>query len=581
MENEKLDNQLSLALEIPESQRKKSKYLEAGYSANTKSWELIIRYVGDIDYIIRELEISIITLSGGYAIVVIPEDLIPLLSNYEEIIFIEKPKLLFYEVDKGRGSSCINPLQIQPYNLQGEGTLIGIIDSGIDYAHGDFRNEDGSSRIVALWDQTIEGNPPIGFCMGTLYTKKDIDEALSLPPLVRNKKVPSVDLSGHGTHVAGIAAGNGRASGGKNRGVAPKSQLIVVKLGRSINSSFPLTTQLMEAVDFVVKYASRLNQPVAINISFGNSYGSHTGESLLETYMDEVSNRWKNALCIGSGNEGDSQNHVGGLLKKGQEEKILFIVGEYEVSLNVQIWKNYFDAFQVSILSPSGIKIGPFSQQLGTQQFIVEDTEIFLYYGTPTPYSLQQEIYIEMIPKNSYITSGQWEIILTPKKIILGNYDLWLPSGNTKNQDTKFLNATLDTTLTIPSTASKSICVAAYDGLTDSIAPFSGCGYTRNNRIKPDLAAPGVSILSCAPGGGYTVKSGTSMATPFVTGGAALLMEWGIVRGNDPFLYGEKLKAYLIKGAKQIPGFTNWPNPKLRYGKVDIYNTFDFFRKNL
>lgn len=576
MPNGKLENELNLALDIPEADRAKTLNLNVGYSPNTNTWELIVKYSGSLDRIREELDISAVELMRGYAILTIPEYLIDRLTDYGEVEFVEKPKRLFYEVNEGRTASCINPLQTGIYNLFGEGVLVAVIDSGIDYSHPDFRNEDGTTRILALWDQTIPGAPPEGFDIGTLYTREQINEALNTPMPERLELVPSTDLSGHGTHVAGIAAGNGRASNGRYRGVASQSELIVVKLGTSMGDSFPRTTQLMQGIDFAIRTAVIEGTPVAINISFGNNYGSHTGLSLLETFINDAANIWKNNIIIGTGNEGAAGNHAQGVLQMGRNEVIEIAVSEYEFALNFQIWENYYDHFDIIITAPNGTRVGPIPRILGTQQFTVAQTEIFLYYGDPTPYNPQQEIYVELIPTNRYINSGIWRIELVPNRIVEGNYDIWLPSVVVKNPATRFLLSSEYTTLTIPSTAERAITVGAYNAYTDSYAPFSGRGYTRNNRVKPDLVAPGVNINSASPGGGYTIRSGTSMATPFVTGSAALLMEWGIVRGNDPYLYGEKLRAYLINGARPLRIERIYPNKTLGYGALCLDNTFRY-----
>jgi subtilisin family serine protease len=576
MPNGKLENELNLALDIPEADRAKTLNLNVGYSLNTNTWELIVKYSGSLDRIREELDISAVELVRGYAILTIPEYLIDRLTDYGEVEFVEKPKRLFYEVNEGRTASCINPLQTGIYNLFGEGVLVAVIDSGIDYSHPDFRNEDGTTRILALWDQTIPGAPPEGFDIGTLYTREQINEALNTPMPERLELVPSTDLSGHGTHVAGIAAGNGRASNGRYRGVASQSELIVVKLGTSMGDSFPRTTQLMQGIDFAIRTAVIEGTPVAINISFGNNYGSHTGLSLLETFINDAANIWKNNIIIGTGNEGAAGNHAQGVLQMGRNEVIEIAVSEYEFALNFQIWKNYYDHFDIIITAPNGTRVGPIPRILGTQQFTVAQTEIFLYYGDPTPYNPQQEIYVELIPTNRYINSGIWRIELVPNRIVEGNYDIWLPSGGEKNPATRFLLSSEYTTLTIPSTAERAITVGAYNAYTDSYAPFSGRGYTRDNRVKPDLVAPGVNINSASPGGGYTIRSGTSIATPFVTGSAALLMEWGIVRGNDPYLYGEKLRAYLINGARPLRIERIYPNRTLGYGALCLDNTFRY-----
>ena len=205
---------------------------------------------------------------------------------------------------------------------------------------------------------------------------------------------------------------------------------------------------------------------------------------------------------------------------------------------------------------------------MGPHRFRIGQTEILLYYGEPSPYSISQEIYIDLLPVESYLTEGIWRIVLSAGKIVTGQYEMWLPSDNVLNRGTGFLFPTDATTLTIPSSSSRAISVGAYDARTFAYADFSGRGFTRlTNMVKPDLVAPGVEVMTTTVGGGYAAFTGTSFATPFVTGSAALLMEWGIVRENDPYLYGEKVKAYLRRGAKKVPGFDEYPNEEVGYGE--------------
>lgn len=229
------------------------------------------------------------------------------------------------------------------------------------------------------------------------------------------------------------------------------------------------------------------------------------------------------------------------------------------------------DEVEISLISPSGTRVGPIQSILGPQRFRIGDTEILLYYGEPNPYTTAQEIYLDFLPVGTYITSGVWKIVLNPVRVVEGEYEMWLPSESVLNRGTGFLFPQETITLTIPSTAERVISVGAYDALTFAYADFSGRGYTRiESRVKPDIVAPGVNVTTTRAGGGTVTASGTSFAAPFVTGSAALLMEWGIVRGNDPFLYGEKVKAYLRRGARELPGFTEYPNPQVGYGALCV-----------
>lgn len=573
MADQKIENLLNLALSASEEEREKSLELDVGYYPIARTWEVIIKYSGTLGQV-REIAESVVELSNEFAIVTVREDRLEALAGIEAVEYIEKPKRLFFQVENGRRASCMTSVQIRPPKLYGTGVLVAIIDSGIDYANLDFRNADGTTRIYALWDQTIPGNPPEGYVQGTEYTQEKINEALQQENRTeRMKIVPSEDRSGHGTAVAGIAAGNGRGSkGARYQGVASESGILVVKLGTPREEGFPRTTELMQAIDYVVKKAQRAGRPVAINISFGNTYGSHTGTSLLERFIADIANLWKSVICIGMGNEGASAGHTAGTLKENTEERIPLAVQMKETAINVQIWKSYHDIVDISLISPAGVQIGPIPEVIGTQRFVIGDTEILLYYGEPSPFHVSQEIFIEFLPKNSYITPGIWQFVLTPRKIVTGEYDLWLPSENVLNRGTAFRYPTERGTLTIPSTSQRVISVGAYDSLTFAYADFSGRGGLEGES-KPDLVAPGVDITAPTPSGIYQTFTGTSFATPFVSGAAALMMEWGIVRGNDPFLYGEKVKAYFRRGARHLLGGP-YPNNQTGYGALCVRDSF-------
>lgn len=571
MNDQKLENILNLALESTESERRRSENLNVGYDPADRTWEVIIKYTENLENV-RQIAEEVTELFGGFAVVRLKEDAMELLTDIPQVTFVEKPKALYFALENARFSSCLTGVQRGIEGLSGKEVIFACVDSGVDYNHPDFRNEDGSTRILYLWDQTIPGNPPTGYSRGTEFTAEQINNALGAQTVQERRRiVPSEDISGHGTSVLGIGAGNGRGSGGRFRGVAYEADLIVVKLGVPGEIGFPRTTELMEGVDYSIRKAVELQKPVAVNLSFGNNYGAHNNNSLLESYLNTVAGVGKNVICVGMGNEGISSVHQSLTLTENETVTVEFSVGEYQQSTNLQLWKSYTDRIRIFVESPGGAMIGPLEENLGIQRFRLQDTELLVYYGDPTPYSVLQEIYIDFLPTGQYLTSGIWKLLIEPVEIVWNLANLWLPVSETSSSRTRFLTPSVEGSFTVPAAALNVISVAAYDSLTDSYADFSGRAFNVLPWAgKPDLAAPGVDIQTVAVGGGYRSVTGTSFATPFVAGSAALLMEWGIVRGNDPFLFGNKVKAYLRRGARELPGFTEVPNNRIGYGALCV-----------
>lgn len=557
---QKQEDLLTISLEVSEEERKKSPDLQAGFSDDGELVELIVRYVGDISVISsRYPEVEVTELLSGYAIIITPKQYVNAISSYENIEYVEKPKLLYFDLAVSKSASCINQLQQglnNPYKLTGSGTIVCIIDSGIDLRNKEFTDEAGNTRIIDIWDQTQDK-----FLSGD-EVREYINQLQSFP--VNAVQQTAADTIGHGTSVARIACGN--------NGVASSADIIIVKMGFSRSSSFPRTTQLMQAIDYCIRKGIEYKKPIAINISYGSNYGDHTGTSLLENYIDDVSNVWKSSICIGSGNEGNAATHTYGVLSDDTETEIELAVSAYETSVNIQIWKDYADEFDVEIITPSGRNLGKIGGYNRLNRSVAENTTVLTYYGEPSPYSMSQEIYIDMIPVDNYIQSGIWRIKLIPVDIKTGRFDMWLPAVGALNEGTGFTNPKEILTITIPATSSNSITVGAYNAMTDTFAPFSGSGYVMETGaaiiVKPDLVAPGVGIKLDE----NTSVTGTSFAVPFVTGGAALLMEWGIVRNNDAYLYAEKLKAYLIKGARKLPG-EPVPSDRTGWGALCVKNS--------
>lgn len=484
---------------------------------------------------------------------------------------------------------------------------------GIDYRLPVFRRADGSTRIRYLWDQTLKtdrAQPPEGFRIGAEFDEAQINVALRAESRQEQYNLlPTVDTSGHGTAVAGIAAGYsrfgaaepggagdtaaGQAGGagaaqltqaGAYRGVAPEAELLIVKLGLPDASSFPRTTEIMRAVTWALRKAQELRMPLVINLSFGNSYGAHDGSSLLERFLDNAAEIGRTVICVGSGNDGASAGHLAGSFGQaagGAVESVELAVGEYENSLGIQLWKNYSDIYNIRLRSPGGQEAPlPANIQGGKYTLQLEQTQILVFIGEPQPYEAAQEIYLELLPAGRrYIDSGVWTVRLEAVRLVTGQFYFYLPSAAARSAATRFFLPTPEVTLTIPATAAKVITVGAYDSTYDSYADFSGRGYADSERTigvvtaglaKPDFVAPGVGIVAPDLYGSFLPVTGTSFATPIAAGAAALLMEWGIVKGNDPFLYGEKVKAYLRRGAQPLRGETIYPNARVGWGKLCV-----------
>ena len=581
--NQKLENLLQLALQTSEAVREETEDLNVGFDSASRTWELIVKYHGSLD-VLESLGVGIEYLIAGYAILTVPEEQVELMVELEQIEYVEKPKRYFYQQIPPVEGSCLEPVIFREPYLTGRGVLIAILDSGITYGLPEFRDNEGRTRIRYLWDQTLrpteQRRPPEGFSVGVEFSAEEINAALAADSRQQQfELLPSADTSGHGTAVAGIAVGNSTGY----RGVAGEAELLIVKLGVADALGFPRTTEIMRAVTYAVDKAIELQMPLVVNLSFGNTYGAHDGSSLLERFLDNASEIGRTVVCVGSGNEGAGGGHLAGSLERAGAgsgtgagaragagtgtgagaragagtaaaasylpAEIELAVAQYERSLNVQLWKNYSDVYRIFLRSPGGQETElPFQVEGGKYTLRLGQTEILVYMGEPLPYSTAQEIYLDMIPLGApYVNSGIWTVRLVPVEAVTGNYYFYLPSSAVRSENTRFYRPTPDVTLTIPSTASKVITVGAYDSIYDTYADFSGRGYADEQRTigvvtaglaKPDLAAPGVNILAPDIYGGYSPVTGTSFATPIVSGSAALLMEWGIVRGNDVFLYG-------------------------------------------
>ena len=529
------------------------------YSPNNGEIELVVlygdnflRFENSVDAIGAKVE----DLGYGFGILIIKVNDLNRIIELEGLQYIELPKILYTSAYDSNRASCI-PSVWNNYNLTGEGILVGFLDTGIDYTHNAFKDDEGNTRIEYIYD--LEN--------GVVYDKNKINEALkSEDPF---SIVPEIDLSGHGTHVAGIACAGGNINF-DNYGVAYKSSIAMVKITGENSLRAALSTQLMRGLKFLMDKSNEINKPLVVNISLSTNDGSHNGSSLLEKYIQTFTQLQKAVIVVAAGNEGNSAHHVGGKMKK--EEDLDLNIGDGEKGIIL----DFFKPVLVEVISPTGISTGPMGLSESYKERFVGREKIVVYSTGPKPFDIQGQTTISILPLGDTITSGGWRIIVRKLNNYEGYFDVWLPIAEGLNERTRFLQPSVYNTLGIPATVEGVISVGSYNFLNNNLSAFSGRGVVRPEwLIKPDLVAPGENILSTVEEQGFDTKSGTSMAAPQVSGICALLFEWGIIRNNDPFLYGERIKYYLIKGAKRTIFGEAYPNPDLGYGFVCLDRTME------
>ena len=495
------------------------------------------------------------------------------------------PKCYTYMDMEAAGASGITRLHDHPYlKLRGKGTAVAVIDSGIDYQNEVFRNASGS-RIAYLWDQSLEDEADMGAAKvpyGRLFRKRDIDLALdSENPF---SIVPSRDTNGHGTALAGIAAGN-MVQGENFTGAAPEATLIIIKVkpAKQYLRNFYLyppeaevfqEDDVMMAIAFAIRLAKELGVPLSICVGIGSSQGAHLGTNALSQYVDYVANFSQVSVSVAAGNEGNTRNHSTGIFSQEREKIVTELrVAEREQGFTMEFWGEPPEIYELSIQSPTG-EILEVSSSIGSRtqelSFVFVETKVYVNYiliERQTGYSL---VYIRFF----HPASGIWKIFTQGKNKQNVQFHMWLPVEGLISQDTYFLEPSPYTTVTAPGDARNSITSTAYQHRDGSIYIAAGRGYTPDGMVTPHLAAPGVNVKVPLVRGGFGTRSGTSISAAQTAGIAALLFEWAIIRDNQPFFTGSSVKYYLQRGARREENM-QYPNPEWGYGRVDLYHTFE------
>lgn len=491
-------------------------------------------------------------------------------------------------------------------NVRGQGVLIGFLDTGIDYLREDFKVSDGRTRIAAVWDQTIQSvnyeedtgeaagteqydrKQAQGMVQyGTVYTREVINAALAAEREGQNPYdiVPSRDENGHGTFLAGVAAASETAD---YIGAAPDAEILMVKLkpAKKYLRDFYLLperveayseTDMMMGVRFLQQYAIREKKPLVICVGLGTASGSRTGALPFADLLNTLARQVNTVVVTCTGNEANNRTHTSGLAVSDTEpSEIEITVGAGERGFVMEIWAESLDILSVAITSPSGERIPRIPARIdtgGVYNFLLERSQVAVDYRVVESASGYEVIFMRFINP----AQGIWKIHVYSLTNIVGRYNAWLPLKQFLSGDTYFLNSNPSTTLTEPGAAERVISVGAYNHITDASYAASGRGYTATGLIKPDFVAPGVDVYGVRAGGGYTTRTGTSVAAAHAAGAAALLLTWGVTDGNLPYMGTNEVKSVLIRGAKR-ENSTVYPNNIYGYGKMDVIEAFNKLR---
>lgn len=481
--------------------------------------------------------------------------------------------------------------QVQYYptlNVAGEGIMIGFVDTGIDYTNPVFRKLDGSTRIVRIWDQTIQdGSVPDGFSYGSEYTEEMINQALQS----ENPKVivPSEDTITHGTFVASLACGSGNAES-RFLGAAPESTIAMVKLKpakRYLRDFYAIAGEsvcyqendIMLGIRYLRNLAQRYQMPLVICLAVGTSFGGHNGNNSLDFMLQIYANSSNQIIVSGTGNEANQRHHYQGKIEALTERREMELqVGTGVDAFSMELWAELPNLIAVSVISPSGEVLPRISvRQSGmfSFRFLFEQTTVQVYNQILSKFNSAQLIFMRFLAP----VPGIWRIVAEPVRLADGIFHLWLPMKEFLTGNVIFLESDPDTTLTGPGTTSSVITAAYYNGDENSIDINSGRGYTRLNNVKPDFAVPGVNVTGALPGGRFAERSGSSIGTAIAAGASALLLEWLLEQEKRSAGYDTtQLKGLFILGARKRTDI-EYPDKAWGYGALDLYETLRTIRE--
>lgn len=557
-----------------------------------------------LDYFLREdaevpLDLCTVDVGELYRLLYINQDhLAPIIDTPYEYLYT--PRLYgLMPISGGSGNASFDPLSLtasgitqiqrQPLNLTGRGVILVLIGSGIDYTLDVFRDQAGNTRLLSIWDQTIQdGTPPEGFLFGTEYDREMIDRALaSEDPFT---VVPSRDENRHGSTMLSVAAGSRSYAGNAYTGAAPDAVLAVVKLKqcKQYLRDYYLLPQNVEAYEeqdimlglqYADSLSDRLDRPIVICMGLGTNMGAHSGDSALDQYLARLAVKKSRAIVIAGGDEGNAAHHYSGALRRGRDaqglaeaenyEDVEVRVGENCRGFVMEFWGSVPDIYNIEIRTPGGETVPPLRLSVGqsvTYSFIYERSKVTVSNVLVEPVT-GEELLIFRIQDP---TAGIWNFRVTVTgRVNNGTFHMWLPITQFLTSEVYFTEPDPYTTLTEPAMSDNVIAVSTYNDVNNSFFIESGRGFSRTGQIRPDFAAPGVNVSTV-----YGKQTGSSLAAAISAGAVAQFFQWAVVEGNNEYLDTQEIKNYFIRGASREPG-TVYPNREMGYGRLDLAGTFD------
>lgn len=546
----------------------------------------VAQYQGDIiSQSIKNPNIYATIIDNKYAIVSIPvnNSIDTIQKDIPAIVFIKRGYIYTLETITVMTAANINLLHLDnPLSLFGNGVLVGLVDTGIDYLNPEFMFKNGETRIHRIWDQTLPTdttNQNVPF--GVEYTKEQITNAINASKSGGNPYdiVNSKDTIGHGTSMAGVIGATGVNS--NLQGAAPNCEFAVVKLAPYINpplktrENLPIfdLTSISSAITYLVNYALNINTPMVVYIPLGSNLGNHNGEGILEDIIDTLSINRGIVMVTGSGNQANKGYHTSGMLSNpGDFDNVQLYISPEQKNLLLEFWISEPHKLSLSILSPSGESTGVIPSTLNSQDtntFIFEQTTAKISYSIPEQLSGDELITVFL----DNIQSGTWTFKLNADYTLNGVFNAWIPQEGITVGNTQFLSPIPYNTVTSPGTSKYIITVACYNQNNDNIVISSGTSSLNNIINVLDLAAGGVNVQTIGANNTISIVNGTSVSAAVVAGACALLLEWGIINGNDPNIYSQSIKYYLTGGTRKRSGDV-YPNPQWGFGILDMIKVF-------